>query len=76
MCLIYNNSRQAFYKYIYQRRGEGKLTVSLGQSGAALTNQEAPEILLKKFSSNFSAGYKSTMTASLSLADKTDAWLS
>ena len=54
MRLIYSQDRHRFFKYINSKTGAGTKSIHIRKNDVALTDQEAAEVLLLTFSSNFS----------------------
>ena len=54
MRLIYSQNRHRLFKYINCKTGAGTKSIHICKNDVALTDQEAAEILLQTFSSNFS----------------------
>ena len=59
--LIYAKYRKDFFKYIYQRNGNIKQTISLNISGDIASDKEAAEIFKQEFTKKFSARSKLCM---------------
>ena len=54
MRLIYSQDRHRLFKYINCKTGAGTKSIHVCKNDVALTDQEAAEVLLQTFSSNFS----------------------
>ena len=73
MRLIYSQDDHRLFKYINCKTGAGAKSIHICKNDVALTDQEAAEVLLQTFSSNFSIRYtaniSSTSTHTQSLID-------
>ena len=54
MRLIYSQEHQKLFKYVNCKTGAGTKSIHISKNDVALTDQEAAEVLLQTFSSNFS----------------------
>ena len=59
--MIYAKNRKDFFKYIYQRNGNIKQTISLNIRGDSASDKEAAEIFKQEFTKKFSARSKLCM---------------
>ena len=66
--MIYAKNRRDFFKYIYQRNGNIKQTISLNISGDTASDKAAAEIFKQELTKNLSA--KSKLCMHLPCLDK------